>query len=133
LGAAIAVLRRSKGVSQKALANGLKVSETRLCSIERGRSIGASDAVVRQVAVALGCAEAEVEELLIAAAHDRLMRQVRRTFPSDHQVEMLSIALDAAQHLGVEDSMTVIKALRRLVEPRADWKTLASGKEVTNQ
>jgi hypothetical protein len=85
------------------------------------------------VAVALGCAEAEVEALLRAAAHDRLMREVRRTFPSDHQVEMLAIALDAAQHLSVEDSMTVIKSLRRLVEPRAEWKTLASGKEVTNQ
>ncbi len=127
---AVAQTRRTKGISQKVLAAKLRVSETRLCSIERGRSVGASDAVVRQISAALNCTDLELEALLQAAAYDRLMREVRRTFPSEHQVEMLSIALDAAQVLSVEDSKTVISGLRRLVKPRADWKSLASGKEV---
>ena len=69
MGSAIATVRRSKGVSQRALAHAMAVSETRLCSIERSRSVGVSDTVARQLAVALGCTDPELRTLLRAAAH----------------------------------------------------------------
>ncbi len=89
----------------------------------------ASDEPVEQIATALACSDAERAALYRAVAYDRLMRQVRETFRSDHQIEMLSIAIEAAQELGEQQSRTVISRLKRLVQPAVEWNRLPSDEE----
>jgi hypothetical protein len=100
-----------------------------LCAIERGRSLPSSDEPVEQIALALSCSDVERDALHRAVVYDRLMRQVRATFRSDHQVEMLSIAIEAAQELGEQQSRTVIGRLKRLVQPAAEWNGLPADEE----
>lgn len=125
----MATTRRAKGVSQTELASRLQVKPARVCAIERGRSVPASDEPVEQIATALACSDAERAALYRAVAYDRLMRQVRETFRSDHQIEMLSIAIEAAQELGEQQSRTVISRLKRLVQPAVEWNRLPSDEE----
>lgn len=129
-GSAVATTRRSKGLSQKELAERLHVTQARVCAIERGRSVVTSNAAVELIAGALSCSDLERAALLRAAVYDRLMREVRAEFGNDHQVEMLSIAIEAAQELGEQQSRTVISRLKRLVQPAAEWNRMPFVEEV---
>lgn len=125
----MATTRRAKGVSQTELASRLQVKPARVCAIERGRSVPVSDEPVEQIATALACSDAERAALYRAVAYDRLMRQVRATFRSDHQIETLSVAIEAAQELGEQQLRTVISRLKRLVQPAAEWNRLPTDEE----
>lgn len=129
LGPAVASIRRVRGMQQAALAQVLGMTSTRLSAIERSRVVRVSDDAVRRIARALTCNEKELEQLLRAAAYDRLISEVRRNLKSEYQVEIVSIALDAAQELVEAQARSVVSRLRRLVVPTAEWNRLPTEEE----
>ena len=124
-------LRRARGVPQRVLADDAGVDGTRLSAIENCRVIGPGNDLVIRIASALKLGDAERAELLQAAAHDRVMREMARNLPPE-RLRLLARCMDASRVLSQPDCEVLEDLVERLIGPREQLLPLPQGKEVTD-
>jgi len=98
----ILVARRAKSISQAALANAVGVGASRISLIETGSSGGVADELVNRISAALNLEEHERRAMLLAAAHDRVMREVVKNPSFVDSQEFLATCLDAAPAISAD-------------------------------
>jgi len=107
------------------------VHETRLSAIENCRIIGPANGLVLRIADALTLDDQERQELIQAAAHDRVMREMSRNLPPD-RLRLLARCLDAARILSDQDCVSLEDFVDGLIGPRATLKTALRRREAAD-
>ncbi len=125
---AIVHARRTKGVSQKALAIGIGIDGPRLSAIEHGRTGAPGADLIEKLSDELGLAGAQREVLAQAAAHDRVMREVVKNLDQDKH-QLMALSLDAARLLTPEDRAALAAFIQKLVGPRDRFASLLQNEE----
>ena len=92
----LSVARRKKSISQAELGRAVGVGASRISAIETGQSVGIGEDIVSRISASLHLSQAEHRAMALAAAHDRVMKEVVRNHPFVESQEFLAHCLDAA-------------------------------------
>lgn len=129
LGALLREIRTELGVSQRELARGSAVPETRLSAIERGRVVGPGRDFVERVSKALRLPQSEATRLGQAATHDRCLRDASACYLDHVRMELIARAFDAAGTLNDDDCASLSDLLEQLVSAKENLRKARKRKE----
>jgi len=113
---------------QKELAVGVRVNQSYLCGVERGRRGTPTPEVVDRLAAVLArqIGECEAGELRWAAEHDRVVQELpSRGFA--HVAPLISAALLAGRRLSSQELAGLLADMRFAIRSREHLDRLASG------
>ena len=122
---AIQGYRLRMGMSQKMLAIAIGVDQSLLCAVEKGRRQAPPDPFLGRMAEALGLNDAQKDELIWLAEHDRIIRDVARG-PCSEAVGVVSGALMAVCGMSPSARDGMVKLLERKAESAAEMRDLES-------
>ena len=106
-------LRLQKGTLQKTIAHHLGIDPAQLCAIEKGSRGPLDSCMLDKVADLLDLNEQELQELVWAAHHDRLVGLLTQRGASLGEVELVSASLEAWHYMQAEQRPRLISSVRR--------------------
>lgn len=111
--------RKSSNLSQKDVALAVRVDQSRLCALEKGRSVLTDLALEERLLVALNCSAQTSVAIRRAASHDRAMLALESHNLHPQAMELVSASLWLASHLDVQESTGLLSLLNEISRSKA--------------
>jgi transcriptional regulator with XRE-family HTH domain len=111
----LADVRHSRCLSQKTVALSAGLDQSYLCSLERGRRPTPGPDIITRVITGLGADTAQASLVVWAAAHDRVLFELKETGLVE-AADLVSAALLAVRRLSGEEMAGLVHYIRELTE-----------------
>lgn len=125
----IRAARVRSGLSQKAMAMNAGLDQSLLCAIEKGRRRVHDRGQLIAIGQAAGLSLCEVQELLWALDHDRVIYEMRMAGMNEAVQSMVSAVLQAARLLQPDELAGLESTVARIVRSKRELTSLVEQRD----
>lgn len=109
-------LRQARGVLQKSVAAVLDVDAPTLCAVERGVRAPLTDERIQRLVPLLRMSPAELDHLLWAARHDRLLANLQAGGATSEELDLMSKALTTWNYMDQRQRQAWLAQVGRMAD-----------------